>query len=622
MEYQAIENYAAIGNMKSLALVGKEGSIDFLCFPYFDSPSIFAALLDPDQGGYFCIRPRLDGRNTKQLYLPDTNVILTRFLSDDGLAEVTDFMPVTAVGGPNQVVRMVKVIQGDVEFQMDCFPRFNYARTTHTTVLSDENRRAIFTPSVDDQEEANARDSDREIHWKRPIVLQSNVPLSVDEDGVIAVFSLKAGETAYFIFEMHRVDHRIDTLNPDEVDACFKATLAYWREWSSRSKYKGRWRELVNRSGLVLKLMTSQKFGSVIAAPTFGLPEAIGGDRNWDYRFTWLRDSAFTLYAFMRLGYTEEAEQFRNWLKDRFNSDTENGPLQVLYGLDGKQETPEQELPHLRGYRDSKPVRIGNAAFGQLQLDIYGEMFDAIYLSNKYGNAIPHAGWVKMKEVLAWLADNWNRADEGIWEVRGGRRHFLHSRLMCWVAFDRAVRLGAKRSLAGPFGWMEDARDAITEDIYANFWNEKLGAFVQYKGSETLDAAALLMPLVRFCSATDDQFVSTLNAIEKDLTVDTLVYRYRNEATLEGLKGKEGGFTACTFWYIECLARAHQVEKAQLLFEKMMTYANHVGLYSEELGPSGEHLGNFPQALTHLAFISAATYLDRALSGQAQGEWS
>jgi GH15 family glucan-1,4-alpha-glucosidase len=612
MEFQSIENYAVIGNMKSVALVGKEGSIDFFCYPNFDSPSIFAALLDPDKGGYFCIRPLLDGKNTKQLYLPDTNVILTRFLADNGLAEVTDFMPVSDDEESNQIIRIVTVVRGEVEFQMECFPRFDYARATHALRFDDEGRAAIFEPQQETQ---------------TSMLLQSNIALAAadaggEKPGVLSKFTLKAGESAFFILERFDPEKKLVPLESREVEECLQGTTDYWRTWLKKSKYRGRWREMVDRSALVLKLLTSQKYGSLIAAPTFGLPESMGGDRNWDYRYTWLRDSAFTLYAFMRLGFTEESDRFREWLRQRFNYEAEEGPLQVLYAVDGRQQVPEEELPHLRGYRDSKPVRIGNAAYCQLQLDIYGEMFDAIYLSNKYGTAISHQGWVAMKNVLNWLAKNWDKPDEGIWEVRGGRRHFLHSRLMCWVAFDRAIRLGAKRSLAGPFGWMEEARDAITEDIYNNFWDEELGAFVQYKGSKTLDAAVLLMPLVRFCSATDHQFLSTLDAIERELTVDTLVYRYRNEISLEGLTGEEGGFSACTFWYIECLARAHRVDKARLLFEKMLGYANHVGLYSEEQSPSGTFLGNFPQALTHLAFISAATYLDRAISGEAQTEWS
>jgi GH15 family glucan-1,4-alpha-glucosidase len=351
------------------------------------------------------------------------------------------------------------------------------------------------------------------------------------------------------------------------------------------------------------------------------LPEKIGGPRNWDYRYTWLRDSSFTLYAMMRLGFVEEATHFQKWISGRLNYESAQGPLQVLYQLDGTQQTPEVELGHLRGYMDSRPVRIGNAAWSQLQLDIYGELIDAVYLSSKYGDGLSVEEWDNTKRILKWLSENWNREDEGIWEVRGGRKHFLHSRLMCWVAFDRAIRLGAKRSLAGPFGWMKESRDAIVEDIHKNFWNEELRTFVQYKGSTTVDAAMLLMPLVRFISPTDPKWLSTLAAIERDLSVDTLVYRYRDKDGFDGIEGDEGSFTACCFWFIEALARSHQTEKARLLFEKMLGYANHLGLYAEQLGPSGQHLGNFPQALTHLALISAAAFLDRELSNKQPAVW-
>ncbi len=619
MEYQAIENYAAIGNMQSLALIGKEGSIDFFCFPDFDSPSVFAALLDADKGGYFCIRPLLDGKNTKQLYLPDSNVLLTRFLSEDGIAELTDFMPVTDDGGgseaTNQIIRIVSVIHGEITFQMDCLPHFDYARAEHTAELVLNETGVRFSPRATSQ----ANGTENAI---APMLLQSCVPLLLKGDGATAEFTLKPGERAYFVLGPEVKNEDLQGLDDEAIQNELHSTTVYWHDWMAQSRYEGRWREMVNRSALLLKLLTSRKYGSLIAAPTFGLPEQIGGDRNWDYRYTWLRDSSFSLYAFMRLGFTEEANKFRGWLRQVFDFQAENGPLQVLYAIDGKREAPEIELGHLRGYRDSRPVRIGNAASSQLQLDIYGEMFDAIYLSSKYGDGLPHKGWLGVKHTLKWLEQNWNRPDEGIWEVRGGRKHFLHSRLMCWVAFDRAIRLGQKRSLEGPFDWMETARDAIVEDIYDNFWNEELQSFVQYKGSKTLDAAMLLMPLMRFISATDPQWLSTLNAIERELVNDTLVFRYRSDEAVEGLRGGEGTFTACSFWYIECLARAHQEKKARLLFEKMMGYANHVGLYAEELGLNGQHLGNFPQALTHLALISAATYLDRALSGHHQPEWS
>jgi GH15 family glucan-1,4-alpha-glucosidase len=598
MEFQPIEDYGVIGNMRSIALVGAHGSIDFFCFPRFDSPTVFAALLDPEKGGFFSIQPELDGENSKQLYLPETNVLVTRFLSESGIAEITDFMPILKDDVPNQLIRMVSVIQGKINFKLECKPGFDYARRKHT-VERRGDAVVVFRP---------------EGEGILPMVLQASIPLDVKDGGVATTFAMKTGDQLYFLFS-EDCDETEMLLEEQLMKQRLDETVDFWRKWSGKSRYGGRWRETVNRSALTLKLMQDHEHGSIVAAPTFGLPEHPGGERNWDYRYAWLRDASFTLYAMMRLGYVEEAQQFQVWLASLLDYDSEHGPLQVLYGIDGRHVIPEETLDHLRGYMDSRPVRIGNAAYSQLQLDIYGEMMDAAYLANKYGEATSRDGWLSMKRILEWLSKNWNRPDEGIWEVRGGRHNFLHSRLMCWVAFDRAIRLADKRSLAGPVDWMIATRDAIADDIHNNFWSEERKSFVQHQGSTDLDAAVLLMPLMRFISPTDPRWIATLKAIEEELTVDTLVYRYKTETGLDGLSGTEGAFTACSFWFIECLARSGQVDKARLLFEKMLGYANHLGLYSEELGRSGQHLGNYPQALTHLALISAATYLDRALSG-------
>ncbi len=597
MDFYPIEDYGVIGNMRSIALVGMHGSIDFLCFPRFDSPSVFAALLDPEKGGFFCIRPELDGANSKQLYLPETNVLVTRFLSGNGIAEVLDFMPILKDDVPNELIRFVRVIQGEITFKLDCQPRLDYARRKHSVELRDDA--VVFRPEGEDI---------------LPMVLKASIPLEVKGAGVQMTFRLKAGENRIFLFseECPEMDKPLDEALTKQR---FDETVDFWRKWSGKSQYSGRWREIVNRSALTLKLMQDREHGSIIAAPTFGLPEHIGGERNWDYRYVWPRDASFTLYAMMRLGYVEEAQQFGRWVRSILNHGSEQGPLQVLYRIDGCHDIPETTLDHLRGYMDSRPVRIGNAAYSHLQLDIYGEMMDAVYLANKYGEATSHDGWLAIKRTLEWLSKNWKQPDEGIWEVRGGRRNFLHSRLMCWVAFDRAIRLADKRSLVGPLDWMYATRDAIADDIHDNFWSEERQAFVQHQDAIVLDAAVLLMPLVRFISPTDPRWIATLRAIEEELTVDTLVYRYKTEGGWDGLAGEEGSFTTCSFWFIECLARSGELEKARLLFEKLLGYANHLGLYAEELGPSGRHLGNYPQALTHLALISAATYLDRALSG-------
>jgi len=604
MSFEPIENYGVIGNMRSIALVGVNGSIDFLCYPNFDSPTVFAALLDDENGGRFQIQPQLKKRRVRQLYLPDTNILLTRFLSEEGVAELTDYMPIGTDGEqPNEIIRTVSVIRGKLEFKMRCQPRLNYARCRHS--LNIEEGYAMFSPASEDCP---------------ALALYSTIPLRQESQDATSEFSLRAGERATFVFGGVRPQGQQPEM--EFVEQRFHETARFWKGWIARSKYKGRWREMVNRSALMLKLLISCEHGSLIAAPTFSLPEEIGGVRNWDYRFTWLRDAAFTLYALIRLGFVDETEAFIEWLKGRLGDDAERGPLQVMYGIDGRQKLDELTLDHLHGYENSGPVRIGNAAYQQLQLDIYGEMMDSIYLSNKYGDPMTYAGWQEVHRMLEWLGKNWQRPDEGIWEVRGGAREFLHSRLMCWVAFDRALRLAQKRSLSAPFDTWLRARDAIREDIFTNFWDEDLQSFVQAKGTKDLDASLLLMPLMRFISPVDPMWRSTMKAIESRLVEDTLVHRYEAERThVDGLPGGEGSFTACSFWYIECLARAGKLEKAQLLFEKLLGYANHLGLYSEQIGPSGQHLGNFPQAFTHLALISAATYLDRVLSGNDDAVW-
>jgi len=604
MSFEPIENYGVIGNMRSIALVGINGSIDFLCYPNFDSPTVFAALLDDEKGGCFQIEPQFRKRRIRQLYFPDTNILLTRFLAEEGVAELTDFMPIGTDGEqPNEIIRTVGVVRGEVDFKMRCQPRFDYARCEHAVNI--EERCAVFSPASDEFP---------------PLALYSTVALRQESADAISDFRLRAGERTTFVFGGVRAQGEQPEM--EFVEQRFHETARFWKSWIAKSKYKGRWREMVNRSALMLKLLISREHGSLIAAPTFSLPEEIGGVRNWDYRFTWLRDATFTLYALIRLGFVEEAEAFIGWLKGRLGDDAERGPLQVMYGIDGRQKLDELTLDHLQGYEHSKPVRIGNAAYQQLQLDIYGEMMDSIYLANKYGDPISHTGWQEVQRILEWLGKNWQRPDEGIWEIRGEAREFLHSRLMCWVAFDRALRLAQKRSLSAPIDAWLRTRDAIRQDIFTNFWNDELQTFVQSKGTKDLDASVLLMPLMRFISPVDPMWRSTMKAIEARLVEDTLVHRYEAERTgVDGLPGGEGSFTACSFWYIECLARAGELEKAQLLFEKLLGYANHLGLYSEELGPSGQHLGNFPQAFTHLALISTATYLDRVLSGKDDSVW-
>jgi GH15 family glucan-1,4-alpha-glucosidase len=493
---QQIENHGIVGNLRTAALIGLDGTVNFLCWPQFDSPSIFAALLDEERGGRFELVPVLDDPRHRQLYLPDTNVLLTRFLSANGVAEISDFMSIEDPDAGSRLVRRVKAVHGTVRFRMRCMPRFDYARAHHNVCL--EAGTVIFSGSDN-----------------LALRLRASVPVDVSDGAAIAEFDLAAGDSASFILEDAAYGRDSISADPGYVSTAFKQTSDYWRRWVRRSTYRGRWREIVTRSALALKLLTSCEHGSMIAALTFGLPEEIGGIRNWDYRYTWLRDAAFTVYAFLRLGHVEEANAFVRWLGERGRRCGADGTLQLMYGVDGRQVLAEAELPHLRGYRGSGPVRIGNAALTQLQLDIYGELMDALYLSDKYGEQVSWETWLGITRSMEWLAHNWKRSDEGIWEVRGGRREFLYSRLMCWVAFDRAIRLARKRSLPAPLvPWLE-IRDAIYHEIHSDFWDSQQGAFVQSKGSTALDASCLLMPLMRFVSPTDQRWLSTLRAVER-----------------------------------------------------------------------------------------------------------
>jgi len=611
MPYQPIENYGLIGNMRTAALVGMNGSIDWLCLPRFDSPSVFGAILDDVKGGRFQIAPAVEVSRHKQFYWPDTNVLVTRFLHPDGIAELIDFMPVPQPGDEceHQLIRRVHVVTGKLSFRVECRPAFDYARAVHITRHDD----------------CGVRFEGADV----ALVLATAVELDIDSTGgAVGEFALKAGEERTFILQMVPPGSQpTQCPTPMGVAALFQRTVDYWQRWLKRCTYTGRWRDQVYRSALALKLMIYEPTGAVVAAPTTSLPEGIGGVRNWDYRYTWIRDNAFTLYALLRIGFTEEAVRFKDWLRDRWRDDAPDctGPLGLMYAIDGKSELDEYELPHLDGYRGSKPVRVGNGAHGQLQLDIYGELMDAVYLSNKYASPIGYDDWARLRRMVDWVAANWQRPDEGIWEVRGGRRDFVYSRVLCWVALDRGLRLADKRSLpADRATWMA-ARDAILEEVMTKGWSEDKQAFVQAYGSDALDASVLLMPLVFFIAPNDPRMLKTLDAIRVPLTAgglaaDGLVYRYDPTLAPDGLPGTEGTFNMCSFWLIEALTRAGQSDpkilaEARLRFEQMLGYANHLGLYAEQTGPSGEALGNFPQAFTHLGLISAAVNLDRALSG-------
>jgi len=599
--YTPVEDYGIIGDLRTAALVGLRGSIDFLCFPEFDSPSVFCANADAERGGRFQIEPRLDSMREKHLYLPDTNVLITRFLAESGVAEISNYMVICAddENCEQALVRRVKCVHGEVRFRLRFEPRFDYARADHDVEREGANV-LVFRSKGEDG---------------LALRLRAEVPLDVREADGYAEFTLKADEKATFVMDEAVEGEASRCAGPDYSVESFKKTCDYWRSWIARCTYDGRWREAVHRSALALKLLTSRKHGSIVAAPCFGFPNEVGGERNWDYRYTWLRDASFSTYALMRLGYTEEAEAFMHWLEDRINELGEGEILQTMYRIDGSKLGGEFHLDQLEGYAGSKPVRIGSTNHGQLQLDIFGEVMDSVYLFDKYGSPISQKLWKSLGGILDYVCEHWADADSGIWEVRGGHREFLYSRIMCWVALDRAIRLAHKRGLPAPLETWTAGRDAIYDDIFANFWDAGREAFVQFKGTDAMDASTLIMPLVRLISPTDPQWLSTLDAITEDLVQDSLVYRYRvGEAFSDELEGKEGTFSICSFWYIECISRMGDLQRARYLFEKMLGYGNDLGLFSEQLGAKGEFLGNVPQAFTHLAMISAAYDLDRRLS--------
>ena len=606
--YAPIEAYAVIGDLQTAALVALDGSIDFLCLPHFDSPTVFAALLDARRGGRFSVAPQLEGVRHKQLYLPDTNVLLTRFLAHEGVAEISDFMPVHAEPRPSRIVRRVKTVRGRITFRLRCAPRFDYGRAEHRLTLVDGGARFLAADGAGGEPVA--------LH------LTTSVALTADGGDAVAEFTLGEGESAAFVLEQEAGPAAPEPgiAERPAVAQAFKDTVNFWRGWIGGSTYTGRWRDDVHRSALALKLLHSRTTGALVAAPTFGLPEGVGGVRNWDYRYTWIRDASFTLYALIRLGLTGEARDFIHWLVRPGGPLDDPAGLQTMYTLDGAHIPTETELAHFEGYRGSRPVRVGNGARDQLQLDISGELVDALYLYDKYGEPTSYDLWRRIAGVVEWVCGHWRLPDEGIWEIRAERRAHLYSRVLCWVAIDRGIRLAVKRSLPAPLARWTAERDAIYASVFEEFWDPALGAFVGAKappGEGRLDASCLLMPLVRFISPTDPRWLSTLRAVEGRLVSDSLVFRYEIDGlTTDGLAGEEGTFSMCSFWYIECLSRSGDVEQARFLFEKMLGYANHVGLYAEQVGRSGEHLGNFPQAFTHLALISAAFDLDRRLSGK------
>jgi GH15 family glucan-1,4-alpha-glucosidase len=609
--YPNISDHGLIGDLQTAALVTTDGTIDWFCCPRFDSPSVFASLLDADKGGYFRIAPDRDDYVSKQLYLPDNALLITRFMTADGVGEVQDFMPIIE-GKPtdrHRIVRKLRVARGTMRFVLDIQPRFDYGRAKHTVEVTENG--VLFRSGA----------MELTLHGfgrRDPGDPEAAKPERVG-DGIRTTVTMHEGQVAGVVLES--MGGQPKAMRPGEVTRLSDDTGRFWRNWLNRSTYQGRWREMVSRSAMTLKLMTYAPTGAPVAAATMGLPEEPGGERNWDYRYTWIRDGSLSIHALASLGYLDEAAAFGLWLRDRTTEQAgdKSGPLKIMYRVDGSSDLTEETLDHLEGWRGARPVRLGNGAADQLQLDIYGEAMDAIFTADLAGMPIAYKGWQSITQIVDWLCDNWDQPDEGVWETRGGRKDFTYGRFQCWVALDRAIRIAQEHGRPASVARWTEERDRIFNQIMTRGWNKKVKAFTQHYSTDVLDSSLLMMPLEGFITPTDPMWLSTLNAMDRELVSDSLVYRYNPAATPDGLRGSEGTFSLCTFLYVDALARAGRLEEAELTFEKMNTYANHLGLYSEEIGQTGEQLGNFPQAFTHLSLINAAVSLNEQLDRAHNG---
>ena len=588
--YPPIEDYGVVGNLETCALVGPDGSVDWFPFPHVESPSILAAVLDDEEGGRFRIAPAGEFES-RQSYVERTNVLETTFETADGTASVTDFLPPAGhVDHPKKVLyRKVACSSGTVDFAVEYEPRFDYGRAE--TDIAETDRGAL---AEGDEERT---------------LLETAVDLEVQDERVTGDVSLEAGETTWFMLRCTGAEDAAT-----DPEAALEETVDYWTDWAHTCEdlegdcaFEGPWHDLVVRSSLVLKLLTHAESGAIAAAPTTSLPEDVGGVRNWDYRYNWLRDAGFTIQALMNLGHVDEADDYFEWFMGLCQAD---GPeaIQPLYGLHGDPDLTERELEHLEGYRGSRPVRIGNGAVEQTQLDIYGELLLGVDEMRCYGRVLDDEDWDSIRDIVDYATEVWNEQDAGIWEVRGGDEHFVYSKVMCWVALDRGIAIATETDRDAPVDEWRDTRDRIEADVLENGYDDDLGAFVQFYGSETVDATGLLLPVVGFLPFGDERVQGTIDAVEARLLEDdVLVRRYDGD---DGLPGSEGAFVLCSCWLIDALALSGRVEEARTRFEALTEYLNPLGLVAEELDTeTGHYLGNYPQAFSHIGLINSALYV-------------
>jgi GH15 family glucan-1,4-alpha-glucosidase len=587
-----LEDYALIGDTQTAALVGIDGSIDWLCVPRFDSSACFAALLGDENNGRWRLGAKGMKRATRRRYLPGALVLETEWETDSGLARVTDFMPLRTTHP--DVIRLVEGVRGSVDMDMELVVRFDFGRLVPWARRVGGDLLFISGPDA--------------------VLLRTDLPTQGHDARTTSEFTIKEGQFASFVLSWspsYESPHE-----PPHAGGALEATLEWWRSWSNRLQYKGQWRDEVRDSLMVLKALTYAPTGGIVAAPTTSLPEQIGGVRNWDYRYCWLRDASFTLWALNIGGYSEEGRSWRNWLLRAAAGDPDQ--LQVLYAVTGESHLTEQELAWLPGYESSKPVRIGNAAVDQFQLDVYGEVLDALHLARQFGMESDHPAWALERHLVEYVIDHWREPDEGLWEVRGPRQHFTHSKVLAWVALDRAVRGVEKFGLDGPVDDWRKVRQEIYDDVLKNGFDSELNSFVQAYGSKQLDASLLLIPLLHFLPATDPRMRGTIAAIRNDLMRDGLVQRYKTEHVDDGLPEGEGTFLPCTFWLIDNLALIGDLDEATRMFNRMLGLRNELGLIAEEYDHDAQRLvGNFPQALTHVGLVNSAYNLDRARRARA-----
>jgi GH15 family glucan-1,4-alpha-glucosidase len=579
-----IEDYGLVGDLQTAALISREGSVDWLCFPRFDSDACFAALVGDESNGQWALAPTTWKREVSRRYAPDTLVLETEWRTDDGRVRVTDFMPPR--GKAPDLVRIVEGLEGTVELGTELVIRFDYGTVVPWVRRLDEKTLlAIAGPDA--------------------VALRTPVPLRGEDFRTRGEFTVAEGDRVPFVLTWYP-SHREP---PDEVDPdkALEETHEYWDDWANRCEFEGDHHDAVHQSLLVLKALTYAPTGGIVAAPTTSLPERIGGVRNWDYRFCWLRDATLTLLALLQAGYVEEADSWRRWLLRAAAGNPAD--LQIMYGVAGERRLDERELPWLAGYEESAPVRMGNGASEQVQLDVYGEVMDALYQSRAHGLAAEGQAWSLQRALLRHLAEAWREPDNGIWEIRGERRHFTHSKVMAWVAFDRAVRSVEEQGLPGPVDEWRSTRDEIHAEVCERGFSESVGSFTQYYGGSELDASLLLIPLVGFLPIDDPRVVGTVDAVERELLHDGLVLRYRTTdgGEIDGLPKGEGVFLPCSFWLADCWELLGRHGEAHALYERLLGLRNDLGLLAEEYDPVEERLlGNFPQAFTHLALVNTA----------------